>query len=90
MLRFTKKLLELLKYGASVIAGGLYVWVIILLAKDDNWVGISDLTTMLLVIAAFWAIWQNYMFRKHEQKERILNNIIEWAEDIMACGVERH
>ena len=56
MIRFLKKLLELLKYGASIIAGGLYVWVIILLAKDDNWAGISALTTMLLAIAAFWAI----------------------------------
>jgi len=54
--RFLRKCLQLLKYVALIIAGGLYIWVIIILLEDGNWVGISAITTMLLAIAAFWNI----------------------------------
>ena len=84
MSRFPRKRLQLLKYGASIIAGGFYVWALILLAENDNWVGISAITTMLLAIAAFWAIWQNRLLQIRERKERLLNEIIEWAENILA------
>ena len=48
--------LNILKYGAALIAGGFYIWAIIILLNNDNWIGISTLTTMLLAIAAFWNI----------------------------------
>jgi len=82
MIRFLRKLSKPLKYGASIIAGGSYIWAIIYLAKSDNWVGISALTTMLLAIAAFWNIRQTYGMRKAEKRERLLNEIIEWAIEI--------
>ncbi|MFC1983954.1 hypothetical protein ACFLVO_02965 [Chloroflexota bacterium] len=81
--KFLRKRLGLLKYAGVITAGGLYVWVITILLENDNWVGISALTTMLLAIAAFWAIKQNYSFRREERKERLLNEIIEWAENIV-------
>jgi len=40
------------------------------------------LVTAVLALAAFWAIWQNYKFRERDRKERLLNEIIEWADDI--------
>ena len=42
--------------------------------------------TLFLAIAAFWAIWQNYSLHKRERKERLLNEIIEWATQILECG----
>lgn len=89
MNRFLRKIFLFLKFGGSLIAGGLYVWVITILLEDGNWLGISALTTMLLAIAAFWAIWQNYRFREKDRKERLLNEIIEWAEDVAKCGIAR-
>ena len=49
---------------------------------------ISAGVTLLLAIAAFWAIWQNHLIQKRERKERLLNEIIEWAVDILSCGHE--
>lgn len=46
----------------------------------DTLLAISAGATFLLALAAFWAIWQNYSFRKKEHKQRLLNEIIEWAE----------
>ena len=82
-------MIRFLKYGASVIAGGLYIRAIIFLVNNDNWVGISALTTMLLALAAFWAIRQNYQFRRQEKKERLLNEIIEWATDVAKCSLAK-
>jgi len=87
MNRFLQKIFLFLKLGAALIAGGLYVWVITILLEDDNWVGISALTTMFLAIAAFWAIWQNYSFRKKDRKrlikERALITVRNWANDAL-------
>ncbi len=54
-----------------------------------------SLMTLLLAIAtfilagiAFWAILQNYNFRKQERKERLLNKIIEWAISISKANLE--
>ena len=50
----------------------------------EFWLAISAGATFLLALAAFWAIWQNYGFRKKEHKQRLLNEIIEWAENVLA------
>ena len=44
--------------------------------------------TFLLAVAAFWAIWQTRKLQKRERRERLLNEIIEWGEDIAKCGVK--
>jgi len=36
--------------------------------------------TFLLAVAAFWAVRQNYIFRREERRERLLNEIIEWGQ----------
>jgi len=82
MKKFIRKFSEPLKYVGIIIAGDLYIWALILLVSNDNWVAVSALTTMLLAIAAFWSIRQNYQFRRREKKERLLNEIIEWAIDV--------
>ena len=38
--------------------------------------------TFFLAVAAFWSIWQNYVFRKKDKKDRLLSDIIEWAIDV--------
>jgi len=40
----------------------------------------------MLAGATFWTIWQNYKFREKDRKERLLNEIIEWAIDVTKCG----
>ncbi len=79
--RFLRKCLQLLKYGALIIAGGFYIWAIIILLNNDNWIGISTLTTMFLGIAAFWSIWQNHTFRKRDRRVIFLNGIRNWANE---------
>jgi hypothetical protein len=44
--------------------------------------------TFLLAGAASWTIWQNYKFREKDRKERLLNEIIEWAIDVYECGIK--
>ena len=47
------------------------------------------IATGSLAGAAFWSIWQNYSLHKRERKERLLNEIIEWAINITKCGTEK-
>jgi hypothetical protein len=49
---------------------------------------VSAGVTLLLAIAAFWTIRQNYSLRKKERRERLLNEIIEWADDIRKSSSE--
>lgn len=85
---FRSNWLRFLKYGAALIAGGFYIWAIIILLNNDNWIGISALTTMFLALAAFWAIWQNYSFRKKDRKrlikERALTTVRNWVNDAIS------
>ena len=83
-----QKIFLFLKFGAALIAGSLYIWAIIILLENDNWVGISALTTMFLALAAFWTIRQNYSFRKREQRRRLLNEIVEWATEIHTVSLK--
>jgi hypothetical protein len=53
-------------------------WVTLLLA----------ITTFALAVAAFVTIWQNHLLQKRERREKILNEIIEWAIDVSKCGLE--
>jgi hypothetical protein len=50
--------------------------------------GILAIATIGLAIAASWAIWQNYQFHARERKERLLNEIIEWAESVAKSSLE--
>lgn len=71
-----------LKYAGVLLAGGLYIWALIFLLNADNWVGISAISTMILAIAAFWTIRNSREQEKRDRKERLLNDIIEWAVDV--------
>jgi len=65
-----------------VVAGIITVWLIFLINNREIAVALTPWATLVLAIAAFWAIWQNYRFRKRDRKERLLSEIIEWAIDI--------
>lgn len=75
---------KFLKYVGVIIASGLYIWAIKFLFEDDNWAGISALTTMLLAIAAFWSIRENRRIRDKDidrkYKKEALKEISEWSE----------
>jgi hypothetical protein len=44
------------------------------------------LVTLILAGASLWTIRQNYKLREKDRKERLLNEIIEWAMDVINCG----
>jgi len=52
----------------------------------DEWASAGGpIFTLLLALAAFWAIWQNYNFRKKDRerlrKERTATELYEWVEE---------
>ncbi len=56
--------------------------------STDTWLAISAGATFLLALAAFWAIWQNHNLQKRERRDRLLNEIIEWAIDVAKCETQ--
>jgi len=44
--------------------------------------------TLLLAGASFWTIRQNYKLRDKDRKERLLNEIIEWAVEIHTASLK--
>ncbi len=83
-----KWLVGILRYGLGLLIALLIFWGFYVFIKDDNWLAVSALATLILAIAAFWAIRQNYNFRRQEKKERLLNEIIKWAVDITIYSLE--
>ncbi len=63
--------------GATVMFLGL-----VIIYLNDKWVGISAMATLLLALGAFLAIQQTLDIRKSEKRERLLNEIIEWATKV--------
>ncbi len=47
----------------------------------------SSGATLLLAIAAFWAIWQNRSIQIRNRKERILKDIVDWLISIRTVDV---
>ena len=45
--------------------------------------------TLVLAIAAFLAIWQNRSLQIRERRERLLNEIIEWAKEAAKAAISR-
>lgn len=72
----------ILRYGLGLLIALLIFWGFYGFIKDDNWLAVSALATLVLAVAAFWAIKQTHDVQKSEKIERLLNEIIEWAEDI--------
>jgi len=50
--------------------------------EDDNWLGVSSFATVVLAFVAVLTIWQNQNIKRSERRERLLNEIIEWAVDV--------
>ena len=70
---------------ATVVAGLIAYFCIFLINNREIAIALTPWATLLLALAAFWAIRQNYSLHKRERKERLLNEIIEWALDISNC-----
>ena len=72
---------RILKYGLGLLVAFLIFWGFYGFVKSDNWLAVSALATLILAIAAFWAIWQNYSFRKEDRKVSSLKEIRDWANE---------
>ncbi|MBN1161059.1 MAG: hypothetical protein JXA17_03825 [Dehalococcoidales bacterium] len=85
-----KNYLKMILLVIAVIIAGLIGKFILILKDDPGWaqsytaVGTLILAffTMVLALATFGVIWQNHIYKKEERKERLLNEIIEWAIDV--------
>jgi len=73
--RYCRQLLIILISGAGLWAG-------IILVNEKNWLGISAFATLVLALIASLAILQTRDMQKSEKRERLLNEIIQWAIDI--------
>ncbi len=62
-----------------VVTGIITVGLIFLISSREIAVALTPWATLLLALAAFWAIWQNRSLQIRERRERLLNEIIEWA-----------
>lgn len=53
----------------------------------DNWLAFSSFATLLLALAAFWAIWDNRQTRREERKRehtaRSADELSSWAEEAL-------
>lgn len=83
---FRRNWLKSLKYTIGLLIIGGSIWAGIILYHKDNWIGISAVATLLLALGAFLTIRQNYCLHARERRERLLNEIIEWATQILECG----
>ncbi|MFH1925551.1 MAG: hypothetical protein ABIK32_03545 [Chloroflexota bacterium] len=56
----------------------------------DDWaLVLSAAATFLLAFTAFWAIMDNRYGRKVDRKERLLNEIIKWSQDVAEAAFYR-
>jgi len=56
--------------------------------STDTWLAVSAGATFLLALAAFWAIWQTRSIQRRERRDRLLNEIIEWATEIHTASLK--
>jgi len=91
---------SVLRYISGLLIAFLIFWGFYYFIKDDNWPAVSALATVLLAIAAFLTIKsadaredrrrQAELEREErDRKERLLNEIIQWAEGICRIIDER-
>ena len=73
-----------LKYVPGLLIALLVFWGFYGFVKNDNWLAVSALATLILALGAFLAIWLNHNLQKRERRDRLLNEIIEWAIDVAA------
>ena len=83
---FRRNWLGFLGYGLGLLIalGIFYVFV----TFYDDWLAFSAFATLLLALAAFLAIRHSSEQEKRNRKERLLNEITEWAEDIRKSSSE--
>ena len=98
--RFKKDELRKARLGFLFIVGLVVLFLIVWsLSLVINVAVISAFVTILLAIFAFAAIWNTSSIYRHSRKEqlakekrdrreRLLNEIIEWAVDVLECGPE--
>jgi len=77
-----------LKYVSGLLIAGFIFWGFAILVKQDNWLGISALATLVLAVGAFWAIMDNRHARTVDRRERLLNEIVDWAMDLHKSSLE--
>ena len=77
-----KWLVGILRYGLGLLIALLIFWGFYGFIKDDNWLAVSALATLILAVAAFISVRQVNVNQKRERRERLLNEIIDWATDV--------
>jgi hypothetical protein len=51
-----------------------------------TWLIICTIATLTLAVAAFVNIHKTGVTQKQERKQRLLNEILQWAREVLECG----
>jgi hypothetical protein len=76
------KILKYMKYALWLLLAVALFWSFKILIDQEQWLGISALSTFLLAFAAFFTIQEANKREKSRRRENLLNEIIEWAKEI--------
>lgn len=71
---------SILRYGLGLLIALSIFWGFYYFIKDDNWLAVSALATLVLALVTFLSIMELRSARKDERRERVLDNILNWAE----------
>lgn len=82
-----KWLLGVFRYGSGLLIAFFIFWGFYGFVKNDNWLAVTSLATLVLALGTFLTIWQNQSLQKRERKERLLNEILDW-KDIHKSSLE--
>ena len=74
------------KYALGLLLAIGITWTYSILIKEDNWLAISALSTLILALGAFMSIRETREIKKSEKRDRLLSEIIQWATQVLECG----
>ncbi len=90
--RINKNWLIILKYAGLLLLGGSFVWVGVILSREENWVAISALATLILAFIASLSIRETRRIREEDRgldsKRRRVDDVQNWINEVVKLRAE--
>ena len=84
-----KWLFRTLRYGSGLLIALLIFWGFYGFVKNDNWLAVSALATLILAVAAFFTLMITTKGRKQERREDRRMEILQWAIEVAIFALQR-